>query len=82
VHWAFLSSAALGFVMGVCLRAPALIAASAGAAALNIALGALSGWPLSCMLVSTIGLIAALQLGYLVGAFLAAARSGGARRNG
>lgn len=78
----FIGAVAAGLVMGLFFKAPALVTASAGSVAVTLGVGALAGWPLSSILLIGLGILVALQLGYLIGAWLTTSRDRGKSGNG
>jgi hypothetical protein len=65
--WAFAAATLMGFVFGLFLRVPAVLAASVMLVASCIALMPIAHWSLLPTVAFTFGMLAAFQYGYLGG---------------
>ena len=71
--WAVITVGGMGLLLGLRLRAPAVIAASGATVIAWIALTPLTQWSLLTAVLLSVGSLTALQIGYLVGVTLACA---------
>jgi hypothetical protein len=67
VMWAVMGVVVLGLLVGVCFRVPALLVAAAATVAGNIVVGLFGDVSHDSVLLSTLGLLLALQGAYLIG---------------
>ena len=72
--WAVITVGGMGLLLGLWLRAPAIIAASGVTVIAFIALAPLTQWSLLAVVLLSVGSLTALQIGYLVGVTLACAQ--------
>jgi hypothetical protein len=73
--WAVVIAGGAGLLLGLWLRVPAVLPASAVAVATGMVLTTLTNWPLLHSVMYCAALLATLQVGYLVGGALACIRS-------
>jgi hypothetical protein len=71
--WLSLTAAGIGVLLGLCVRVPAVLAASGALVLACIGHTALAPWSLLAAVASTFGALAALQGGYVVGLVLSCA---------
>ena len=71
--WPVITIGGMGLLLGLWLRAPAIIAASGVTVIPFIALAPLAQWSLPAIVLLCFGSLTALQIGYLVGVTLACA---------
>jgi hypothetical protein len=67
VMWSVMVVVLLGLLVGACFRVPALLVATTATIAGNIIVGLFGGVPYDSVLLSTLGLLLALQGAYLFG---------------
>jgi hypothetical protein len=72
--WAVIIAGGTGLLLGLLLKVPAVLAASALAVVAGMVLTTLTSWSLLDTLIYCGALLATLQVGYLVGGALACAR--------
>jgi hypothetical protein len=72
--WAVIIAGGTGLLLGLLLKVPAVLAASALAVLAGMVLTSLTSWSLLDTLMYCGALLATLQVGYLVGGALACAR--------
>lgn len=73
--WATVIAGGSGLLLGLWLRAPAVLAASAATVAACIVVLPFANWSLLAAILFGFGLSTALQLGYLAGLMLSCARA-------
>lgn len=72
--WALLGVGALGFMLALRFRAPALLAAALVIAAVNVTVAVVEHWSVGFSVISTIILLITLQAGYLAGLLVTSSR--------
>ena len=74
LFWAIIVAGATGLLLGLWLRVPAVVFASAMAVLAGIALTSLTDWSLLGSALYCVGLLVTLQIGFLAGGALACMR--------